>query len=69
MKKKEIRKFKPIYDDGFTVRELLEILQNADPDALIMIGRNENDCENYLYGVNVGEYLVGFFTEAESEDQ
>lgn len=55
--------YKQVGEDGFTVGELMEILKEADPDALILIGNNPDDCEEYLYEVGIGKYLVGFFTE------
>lgn len=57
--------YKPVEEDGYTVKELLDILKDADPDSLIIIGRNHNDCDEYLYHITVGSALVGFFTEPE----
>lgn len=53
--------------DGFTVKDLLKILKDADPDALIIIGSDDNHCEDHLYQVNTGKHLVGFFTEPAEE--
>jgi hypothetical protein len=54
--------------EGFTVRDLLRILKDAEPDALIVVGSDYNNCDNYLYNVNIGSSLVGFFTEPERDE-
>ncbi len=61
--KEHIMKYyeKPIETDGFTVRELMDLLKDADPDAIIVVGKDVNHCDGYLYGVGIGT-LVGFFT-------
>ena len=52
----------PELSDGLTVGKLIEILKSADPDALIVIGKNANECDEYLYTVTVSKHLVGFFS-------
>lgn len=60
--------FKPMPDSVYTVKELVEILSQANPDALIIIGRNENDCKEYIERVIVSDNVVGFMTETEDEE-
>lgn len=61
--------YRPEPDSVFTVRELIDILKKADPDALIVTGTGLNDCENYIERVVINKAIVGFFTEAEEEDE
>lgn len=56
-----------MYDDGFTVGELIELLKDADPDALIITGRNPDHCDTYLYGVSIGKGLVGLYSDTEEQ--
>ena len=54
--------------EGFTVRDLLRILEGVNPNALILVGNNPDDCEDYLYGIHVPSRpekaaTVGFFVE------
>jgi len=54
----------PVSEDGFTVRDLLEVLKDADPDALIMIQDTPyQDGYDYLYGVTPGKYTSLLITE------
>ena len=56
-----------IESDGFTVKDLMEILKDANPNALILVGRDPDDCSNYLYQVITRKSCVGFFTEPDED--
>lgn len=60
--------YKPMPGSVYTVRELIEILSQANPDALIILGRNEDECTNYIERVIVSDNLVGFMTEMEDDE-
>lgn len=60
--------YKPMSDSVYTVKELIEILSKANPEALIVIGRNEDECTNYIERVIVSDNLVGFMTEMEDDE-
>jgi len=62
-------------DDGeiLTVRELIEILKECNPDSIIVIGTGMNDCEESIQRVfyNPNEKkpgAVGLFTEPEEPE-
>ena len=59
----------PELSDGLTVGSLIEILKSADPDALIVIGKNANECDEYLYTVTVSKHLVGFFSNPDDTEK
>lgn len=58
---------KPEESDGFTVGDLLTILKDADPNALIVMGSDSDHCDQYLYQIHVNKSLVGFFSNPEEE--
>ena len=63
--------YRPDPDSVYTVRELMEILSHADPDALIIVGRHVNDCEDNINEIRIGRTVVGLFTDPDdiSDDQ
>ena len=54
---------RPMPDSVFTVRELIEILSTADPDAVVISGRNMDDCEDNIEQIVIGDNLVALLTD------
>ena len=65
----EMKTYRPQPDSVFTVRELISILSKANPDALVIVGKNMNDCEDYIERVvfGVDDPVIGLFTESEDD--
>lgn len=53
----------PESDGVFTVRELIDILSTVDPDALVIAGRNVDNCNENIEQIMVSKYLVAFLTD------
>ncbi len=66
MKKHEvIEVYKEDIGDSFTVGELIELLRNADPDAEIVVGEDEESHDDVINHVIVHKCLVGLFFNRE----
>lgn len=59
---------RPMPDSVFTVRELIEILSTADPDAVVISGRNMDDCEDNIEQIIIGDNIVAFLTQPDTVD-
>ena len=58
-----MKTYRPQPDSVFTVRELIEILSTADPDALVISGHSMDDCEDNIEQIVIGEHVVALLTE------
>lgn len=54
---------RPNPDSVFTVRELIDILSTASPDALVISGRSMDDCEDNIEQIVIGDHVVALLTE------
>lgn len=59
---------RPAPDSVFTVRELIDILSTADPDALVIAGRNMDDCEGNIEQIVIGDHVVAMLSPAEGDN-
>lgn len=59
---------RPAPDSVFTVRELIDILSTADPDALVISGRTMDDCEDNIEQIVIGGHIVALLTDAHDEN-
>lgn len=64
-KREQIEVYKADIGDSFTVGELIELLRNADPDAEIVVGEDENHPDSLINHVIVEKHLVGLFFNRE----
>lgn len=60
--------YRPVPDAVFTVRELIDILSTANPDALVIVGRNMNDCEDNIERIVTGKNVVALLTDRAEEE-
>ena len=60
---------RPAPDSVFTVRELIDILSTADPDALVISGRSMYDCDDNIERIVIGNHTVALLTEGDDLDE
>lgn len=51
-----------------TAADLIRILSTANPDALILVGRGTNDCEDIVERVIINDHTVLLCTEPDDEE-
>lgn len=61
MKKYTVHRPNP--NSVITVRELIDILSTANPDALVIGGHNMDDCEYNIERIVVADHIVAMLSD------